>query len=246
MFLRLSSDRFQAGKFIVFPGQRASVFVLRVGLSSGRCLATHSKLQTLGTEAFFWDWQGTRSAMSPNSVSAVLEKLIGHLCLGDFPCRSNTKVRVNYQCLFSTGQLRCARWGQTIALSRDREKTAQKESRRRRLGPSWSCWDVLTLRGTRITHGALKLHPWESWLCRLLNASTPTLFTPSLPPSVFWKKEWVLSVFFGGAGGGVYWSELESVVLWCGATGNTNVDFQDWTPVLKPLLFQECTSISSS
>lgn len=88
--------------------------------------------------------------MSPNSVSAVLEKLIRRLCLEDFPCRYTTQVRLNYQlfflflcvcvcqmyveCLFSAGQLRCARRGQMIALARDREKTAEEELRRRRRG----------------------------------------------------------------------------------------------------------------
>lgn len=159
-------------------------------------LAIHSQLQTLGTETFFWNWQCMRSSMSPNSVSAVLGKLIRRLCLRDFPCRYTTKVRLNYQlcfCVSNGWRMSSVCWALASFVVHAEGKWSLSQKReRRRHRKSWRGgdehppgWDVLTLHGIRITHGALKLHPWDSWLCRFLNASTPTLFTSSLPPFVF-------------------------------------------------------------
>lgn len=103
-------------------------------------------------------------------------------------------------CLFSTG-----------SLSEEAERRRERKSRGRGdAGPPGSA----AMSSLSVASGP-SVEPWsctpESWLCGLLRGSTPTLFMPLLPPSVFWKKMWVS--FWGGPSDLIW---LESVVLWCG------------------------------
>lgn len=63
--------------------------------------------------------------MSPNSVSAVLEKLIRRLCLGDFPCR---RVGLHFWLFCLSNGIRRGNCGQMIALSQETERGWRRRS----------------------------------------------------------------------------------------------------------------------
>lgn len=61
--------------------------------------------------------------MSPNSVSAVLEKLIRRLCLGDFPCGYDGGVSLRFCLLCALNRSCHGNCGQMIAVSLETESS---------------------------------------------------------------------------------------------------------------------------
>lgn len=193
--------------------------------------------------------------MSPNSVSAVLEKLIRRLCLGDFPCRYNAKVTLTFQ-LFLVCQMGhvcwvfAQHWPASLCTLRasDRSLKRQREDSRRRAEAeeTRALLDLL-----RCPHSPWHQdHSWSPQAASLreLAVQAPQRLHANFVYAFFTSLcilEKDVSFFF------LFGPEDLSDLIWnqwfCDVEqmGTLMWIFRIETLVLKPLLFQECTSISS-
>lgn len=66
--------------------------------------------------------------MSSNSVSAVLEKLIRRLCLGEFPCGHDSRVGLHFWLFCASNGIRRGNCGQMMAVSLETERGRRRRS----------------------------------------------------------------------------------------------------------------------
>lgn len=66
--------------------------------------------------------------MSLNSVSAVLDKLIRRLCLGDFPCGYDGRVSLNFWLFCASNESHRGSCGQMITLSQETKRGRRRRS----------------------------------------------------------------------------------------------------------------------